>query len=236
MDLLRFDPELIPETARGQYRKWCAVGYFKQIAIASHKHVGIPASGFGQHGKVRFVTEFDFERWSLGDYRPFTTQKGSYLVDGVSGNAQLLAERAVQFIQHGCTDNQLVLSQHDVEDVCAQSSGRKRTHEYVGIESDLHETSLNTSSSVRYPRASAKGITRRRRSSNWANASWRRTASRTTSLRLRPVRRATRATCRSRTGSKRIVRAEVFMSCNVIHPALPNKRLQGDGSPTARRA
>src|SRR5205807_2305749 len=57
-------------------------------------------------------------------------------------------------------------------------------------------------------------------------ASCRRSASRATSLRLRPVRLARRASWRFRSGSKRIVRAELFMSDNVIQAAPPNKRLK----------
>src|SRR5574341_1475408 len=67
---------------------------------------------------------------------------------------------------------------------------------------------------------------RRRSSRNSAKASCRRRASRTKSLRLCPVRRAKRASRRSRSRSNRMVRAEVFMSCNVIQAAPPNKRLQ----------
>jgi hypothetical protein len=81
-----------------------------------------------------------------------------------------------------------MLGQHEVENVCAQSSRRDGAHKDVGIESDSHETSRNTSSSVRYPLASARGIILRRRSWNWTSDNWRRTASRTISLRLKPAR------------------------------------------------
>jgi hypothetical protein len=40
------------------------------------------------------------------------------------------------------------------------------------------------------------------------------------------VRLAIRATCRSSAGSRRIVRAEDFMSHIVIHPAPSNKSLE----------
>ena len=52
-------------------------------------------------------------------------------------------------------------------------------------------------------------------SSNWARANWRRIASRTISLRVRPVRCASRSNCCSSSGSIRIVKAEVFMYDNV---------------------
>src|SRR5207237_10297564 len=64
-------------------------------------------------------------------------------------------------------------------------------------------------------------------------ASCRRSASRATSLRLRPVRLARRASSRFRAGSKRIVRAELFMSDNVIQAAPPNKRLKVTGGDRA---
>ncbi len=70
-------------------------------------------------------------------------------------------------------------------------------------------------SSVRYPAASAKGIIRLRSSWNWLTASCRRSASRTISLRDRPVRAARRSSCFSNSGSSRMVRAEVLMYDNV---------------------
>src|SRR5205807_5515884 len=67
-------------------------------------------------------------------------------------------------------------------------------------------------------------------------ASCRRSASRATSLRLRPVRLARRASSRFRSGSKRIVRAELFMSDNVIQAAPPNKRLKVTGGDRSERS
>ena len=68
-------------------------------------------------------------------------------------------------------------------------------------------------------------MTRCRRSSNWASASCRRSASRTMSLRVRPLRLAARSSCFSRSGSSRIVTAEVFMYDNVLQRAPPKQAI-----------
>lgn len=99
--------------------------------------------------------------------------------------------------------------------VSADPAGGEGADQDVGVEGDPQETSRNTSSSVRYPAASAKGIMRLRRSSNCARASWRRRASRTISLRDRPLRAAARSRRASSSGSSRMVSADVFMQDNV---------------------
>ncbi len=68
-----------------------------------------------------------------------------------------------------------------------------------------HETCSKTSSSVRYPRASANGIKRARIASKRRTANCRRSASRTTSDRVMPSSLVTSSSWRSRSGWSRIV-------------------------------
>lgn len=71
------------------------------------------------------------------------------------------------------------------------------------------------SSSVKNPRASAKGSTRRRRVSNRCSWNCRRRASRTRSLRVRPVSRQRSSSSRSRSASIRMVSAFfIVIHCN----------------------
>jgi hypothetical protein len=69
-----------------------------------------------------------------------------------------------------------VLGQYCAKDVRAETPSGKGGNENVGVETNSRETALTTSSSVRKPRASAKGITWRRTCSNWRTASWLRSA------------------------------------------------------------
>jgi hypothetical protein len=71
------------------------------------------------------------------------------------------------------------------DDIGTESPRGKPTDQDIGVEEDLHDTALKTSSSVRNPRASANGMALCRSCSNVINESCRRSASRTTSLRFR---------------------------------------------------
>ena len=110
-------------------------------------------------------------------------------------------------------------------EVGAQPTSSETRGEDVGVHKHLHETSAKMSLSVRYPRASAKGITRLRKSSNWLTRSWRRRASRAISLRFRPLRALALSSIADSSSSIRIVRVVVFMYYNVTH-------MVGRGNPT----
>jgi hypothetical protein len=91
-----------------------------------------------------------------------------------------------------------VVMRHDAAGRIVEVGARTRTippalRRALAAREDPHETSLATSSSVRYPRASAKGRLRRRKPSNRMrfNCRWR--ASRTRSLRVRPICRQRRS-------------------------------------------
>ena len=96
--------------------------------------------------------------------------------------------------------------------------GCERADQDVRVQENPHETSRATSSSVRYPRASANGSVLRRSRSNLRRLNCRRRASRTSSLRVRPVCLQSRPRSFSRSGSSRIVTADL-MSFNVLRMA-----------------
>lgn len=54
--------------------------------------------------------------------------------------------------------NQFMFGKYKSNDIGTEPSRRKPAYENIGIEKDLHDTALNTSSSVRNPRASANGM------------------------------------------------------------------------------
>ena len=86
-----------------------------------------------------------------------------------------------------------------------------------------HGTSRATSSSVKYPRASANGSALRRSRSNLIRLSCCRRASRKSSLRVRPVCLQSRSRSFSRFESNRMVTADL-MSCKVLRMATRENR------------
>ena len=75
-----------------------------------------------------------------------------------------------EVLQDDLTDHQFMFRRNNAKEIRANPSRGDGTHQHVGIEEHPHDTSRNTSSSVRYPAASANGATRRRISSNWSSA------------------------------------------------------------------
>jgi hypothetical protein len=85
----------------------------------------------------------------------------------------------------------------------------------IRVKKNLHDTWEKTSSSVKNPRASAKGIILFRISSNCSSRNCRRRASRAISLRFLPDRLLALDNKASRSLSNRIVKVAVFMYCKV---------------------
>src|ERR1700733_2791835 len=117
-----------------------------------------------------------------------TPQKAFNLFNGFGWDRELPLQHAPQFFDHYLACHKLVFRtdkpQHiGTEAPCAESAG-----EDVCVRKHSHETDLKTSSSVKYPRASANGITRRRNCSKRSCVRWRFNASRITSLRVCPER------------------------------------------------
>jgi hypothetical protein len=134
-----------------------------------------------------------------------------------------MLENSFEFIQDNICCDELVLCEDNSNDIGTEPARRKPADENIGIEKDLHDTALKTSSSVRKPRASAKGMALWRSCSNVINESCRRSASRTTSLRFRLERRQNLLSIRSRSWSSRIVTA-FLMSHNVLQIPCKRKR------------
>src|SRR5262249_38219940 len=115
-------------------------------------------------------------------------------------------QRAAQLREDRVPCDQLVFEQNDLEEVRAQSPRRERAHEHVRIEENPQEMASKTSSSVSRPCASAKGSVLPRSSRKRATATSRASASRASSLLVRPVVRARRSSALSSLSSSRIVR------------------------------
>jgi len=144
------------------------------------------------------------------------------LFDGTCRQADSLPLDAPKFSQHHLARYEAVFGKHHAQYICAHSPGCKGADQDVCVEENPQETSRATSSSVRYPRASANGSALRRSRSNLSRLSCRRRASRTSSLRVLPVCLQSRSRSFSRSGSSRMVTADL-MSYNVLRISSPRQ-------------
>src|SRR5574340_523333 len=117
-----------------------------------------------------------------------------------------------------------MLGENESNHIGTEPSRGEPADQDIGVEEDLHDTTLTMSSSVRNPLASANGMALCLSCSNVIKESCRRKASRTTSLRFRFERRQNFSSIRSRSWSRRIVTA-FFMSHKVIQMQLQCKKV-----------
>lgn len=141
--------KLLPESTRRQNLDWRFIRNLNEVKVPGDENVGAARNRFRQNGNIRFVPYLDDKSLHLPGNDGLPAQEGIKFLDNVSGDSHLLAQDPSKLTQHRDANNQLVLSQDQIEYVGAQSTGRDGAHEDVGVESDLHETSRKTSSSVR---------------------------------------------------------------------------------------
>ena len=80
-------------------------------------------------------------------------------IDRFFRNSEPTLKHSHEFVQYACPGNKLVFGKNRAKNIRTQSACCICAYQYIRIEKDSHDTSWNTSSSVRYPRASAKGST-----------------------------------------------------------------------------
>lgn len=84
-----------------------------------------------------------------GDFDRLYSQKGDNLVYPVGRSAQCPGERAMDFGEHGFAEDQLMLSEHRLQEVGAESASRECGKDDVRVQRDPHDRLRRTSSSVR---------------------------------------------------------------------------------------
>lgn len=146
---VRVGPEKFPEASRRHDWKGCPCRDAEQVLIASHKDIGVPGERFGEHQEICGIAEPDVERWGIRDDEGLAPQESVHLGDGLRGNSNFLPENASQFAQDSIAHHQLMFRKYGMKDVSAETAGRDRADQYVGVKKDLHDTSRKTSSSVR---------------------------------------------------------------------------------------
>jgi len=69
--------------------------------------------------------------------------------DYVGGKAELAAQHPAQLNYDNLACDEFVFGKNVAKNIGAQAARGKRAHQNISVEEDPHETSLNTSSSVR---------------------------------------------------------------------------------------
>lgn len=178
----------------------------QEVLVAGDECLDRGMPGLAEHGNVVRIAHLDWRRSASGTHDAgLPSDETNDRLDPPLGQADLAGQDPLELTKDRLGDAPLVLGQDGADDVRAQSSSGEGGHEDVGVEEDLHDTALNTSSSVRSPFASAKGATRSRSCSKSSMASCLRRASRATWLWVRRESRATRASIRAVSRSMRMV-------------------------------
>lgn len=93
-------------------------------------------------------------------------QKPKRVGNKAAGRSKLIKENSLKLRKQRLGDDQFMEFDDRTENIGAQAPGSDGTYHDIRVEEYLHETWEKTSSSVKMPLASAKGIMRRRMVSN----------------------------------------------------------------------
>ncbi len=95
------------------------------------------------------VLQFDLRKNDRINQQSILLQEPEKTIDQLLRRAKLGLQHSAQFAQHLIGEEELMAREDFTQNICAQAAGRGGAGENVGIQKDLHETSSNTSSSVR---------------------------------------------------------------------------------------
>lgn len=147
----------LPKLARRNDLERASCREAQQRSIASDEDVGVAGERLTEHNCVRRI---DIHASGLGvvdDLRCLAGDEIDNLGRPNDGKLDLCTQRLLKFAKHVSPKNQVVVQQHQFEDLRTQSSCGERAHQDIRIEKDPHERMRNTSSSVTSPCASANG-------------------------------------------------------------------------------
>ena len=213
--ILRLHFESFPKHPWRDDLKFFNLAQLEQLLVSRNKDVSLSVHCRGQDRHIILVADFDVrqgggageERILFEGFEQFSNQTTRY--------TELFEENPLQLHKQGLRDNQLVGSKHRPHHIGAKAPSSGCAYQDICVKKHLHDMREKRSSSVKNPRASAKGIILFLNSSNCWRRSWRRKASRAISLRFLPERLLAFDSKLSRSLSNRIVKVAVFMCYNV---------------------
>lgn len=141
--------ELLPELSWREGQDGESVGDVEEVPVTRHQHFGEGLLGLGQDRYVVRVAEFEGKVGRPGDHHRLPPEECLGLREGYLGYVHLLTQHPSQFSENRLAENELVFSEHHLENVCADAASGERADQDIGVEEDPQETSRKTSSSVR---------------------------------------------------------------------------------------
>jgi hypothetical protein len=163
------------------------------------------------------IAEFQSRRFLRQRLDLVFAQETVDLRNGGRREAELASQNCFQLFEYDLSGYQFMFFDDKKENVIAKAAGVKGASKNIGVEEHFQDTTLNTSSSVKKPRASANGMARRRSCWKRRTARWRLKASRITSLRVCPDPLRTSSRAGNRSSSIRTVMVFPFMCYMVAH-------------------
>jgi len=121
----------------------------EQCLIASDEDLGSPADGAGKDWNIVGVLDQDGRIFPQFNHPAFGLQQTKESADDRLGQPELADEYSFELQQHRLARQQLMVVDDALEQFAAEAARGDTACENVRIEKDPHETSRNTSSSVR---------------------------------------------------------------------------------------
>ena len=156
----------LPELTRRDDRNRRIGSDAEQVLIAGHEDICTAGDGGRQYPAVCRVADRKRvrSRWFLYNFN--TAEDSLDGCDGFVRQPQFFLQRPTQFVKVDLADDQFMFREADPKDIGAEAARGKSGDENIRIQTNPQEIALKISSSVRNPRASAKGSTLRLASSN----------------------------------------------------------------------
>jgi hypothetical protein len=164
-------PDCLPKCPGAEAGQRRFLAEVKEVLVTRDENVGSSGNGGGEDPFIVRVAQPDLGGLCRPRDDRLPAKEFLGLLNLLGRNAYLLPKNASEFDEVNFACQQLVFRQDEAKDVSGKSAGGQCADQNVGVEEDPHETSRKTSSSVRYPRASAKGMIWRRTFSNRRRAS-----------------------------------------------------------------
>lgn len=138
-----------PHLTRAENRQRSTRAEGEQFLIASREYVSCAGNGIGEYLSVPGLKPLDVYALGIGHRHSLRAKERVVPLDHFAGKSQLLAQVPPQFEQNPLSNDQLVLAQHQAHQIGTEASGTDRADEDVRVQRNSHDTSRNTSSSVR---------------------------------------------------------------------------------------
>ena len=129
--------------------------HHEQVFVSRHQHVGLSNDRRSQHGWIIRISHLRTEKAAGIRHHCVFAEIALDLDNLPKRHPKPLPQDASEFREVDLPGEKFMLRKDQAEQVGTHSAGRVRTDEDIRVEEDLQETSRKTSSSVRYPRASA---------------------------------------------------------------------------------